>query len=71
VLHPILGKSVEETAWVTGKPLGERLTRQPGFTDRITLAAIRREERSLRIRWRPGRAGGDRRRQASADAKGW
>jgi hypothetical protein len=71
VLHPILGNSVEETAWVTGKPLGERVVRQPGFIHRITLAAFRREERNLRIRWRPGRAGGDRRRQASADAKGW
>ena len=73
MLHPIVGTSIEETAWVTGKPIGDSLVRQPGFIHRVTLAAIRREERRLRVRfrWWQGRAGAGRREQESADAKGW
>lgn len=45
MLHPMLGHSVQETAWITGKPLGAEVERRPGFVHRVALAALRRERR--------------------------
>ncbi|GIW19102.1 hypothetical protein [Tepidiforma sp.] len=45
MMHLLHGHSVQETAWITGKPLGAEVERRPGFVHRVALAALRRERR--------------------------
>jgi hypothetical protein len=47
--HVHQARTLQELAWMTGRPLGSELERNPGFMHRVAWAALRRE--------RPGRAG--------------
>ncbi|GIW13241.1 MAG: hypothetical protein KatS3mg062_0680 [Tepidiforma sp.] len=41
-----MARTARETAWMSGKELGDDVERRPGFAHRVVLATLRRERRA-------------------------